>query len=373
MNEAYSQVVNWRPNFFKVPSGSSGKQFEAELARLYEAFTSESALESVPMTAAMIFPALMLQKPHADSKVQEHIASLQRRLSLWEKGKIAELLKEGRAIQRSLQSSIAPKNAGENAMVARKFSNLMMKGKVRAALQLLNKGEGSAPMRLDDIVETCGKSVHDILKEKHPHPMPLHTDLILTEDITAASSDFHPVLFDSIIAEAIQRSGLLTEGPAGPSGMDALCWRRLCTAFGGKSNYLCFAIAAFARRICTSYVDPSTLKAYTSCRLIPLDKCPGVRPVGIGEVARRTVGKAVMTVVKLDIQQAIASIQLCAGNDAVCKAEVHAMEQLFAADDTEAMILVDATNAFKLLNRQVNCDKICPAMAYIIINTYRNN
>ena len=51
----------------------------------------------------------------------------------------------------------------------------------------------------------------------------------------------------------------------------------------------------------------------------------------------------------------------------------YAMEQLFAADDTEAMILVDATNAFKLLNRQVNCDKICPAMAYIIINTYRNN
>ena len=40
------------------------------------------------------------------------------------------------------------------------------------------------------------------------------------------------------------------------------------------------------------------------------------------------------------------------------------------------MILVDATNAFNQLNRQVtllNCDKICPAMAHILINTYRNN
>ena len=33
--------------------------------------------------------------------------------------------------------------------------------------------------------------------------------------------------------------------------------------------------------------------AYASCRLVPLDKCPGIRPVGIGEVVHRIVGKAV--------------------------------------------------------------------------------
>ena len=33
---------------------------------------------------------------------------------------------------------------------------------------------------------------------------------------------FHPVLFDTITAEAIRKSALLTEGSAGPSGMDAL-------------------------------------------------------------------------------------------------------------------------------------------------------
>ena len=34
----------------------------------------------------MIMPALLLQKPHAKSKIQEHITCLQRRLSLWDKG-----------------------------------------------------------------------------------------------------------------------------------------------------------------------------------------------------------------------------------------------------------------------------------------------
>ena len=55
---------------------------------------------------------------------------------------------------------------------------------------------------------------------------------------------------------------------------------------------------------------------------------------------------------------------------------VHAMECIFAEDDTEAMILVDATNAFNRLNRQVtlvNCEVICPALSPILTNTYRNN
>ena len=56
--------------------------------------------------------------------------------------------------------------------------------------------------------------------------------------------------------------------------LDTLSWRRVCTAFGQKFNDLCASLA-WARRISTTFVNPSTLLAYTSCRLIPLDKCPG--------------------------------------------------------------------------------------------------
>lgn len=48
----------------------------------------------------------------------------------------------------------------------------------------------------------------------------------------------------------------------------------------------------------------------------------------------------------------------------------------FAQDDTDALILVGATNTFNQLNRQatlLNCDKIYLAMACIFINTYRSN
>ena len=91
---------------------------------------------------------------------------------------------------------------------------------------------------------------------------------------------------------------------------------------------------------------------------------------------QRIIGKAVMIIVKYDLQDSVGSIQLCAGQDAGCEAAVHTMEQVFADEDTEAIILVDASNAFNCLNRQVtllNCETIYHALSHILINTYRNN
>ena len=59
-------------------------------------------------------------------------------------------------------------------------------------------------------------------------------------------------------------------------------------------------------RLCTEEIDPDCLVEYVACRLIPLDKGttkdgkPGVRPIGVGEVLRRLVGKLLIGVVKDD-------------------------------------------------------------------------
>ena len=145
-----------------------------------------------------------------------------------------------------------------------------------------------------------------------------------------------------------------------------MLWRRFCTAFGMKSNDLCSALAACARRICTTYVDPSSLLPYTACRLIPLDKCSGVCPIGIGEIVRRIIGKAIMKTTKHFLWIAVGCIQRCAGHDAGYEAAVHA----------EAVIFVDASNVFKRLKRQValrNTEVVCLAMAPVLFNTYRNS
>jgi hypothetical protein len=54
---------------------------------------------------------------------------------------------------------------------------------------------------------------------------------------------------------------------------------------------------------------------------------------------------------------------------------VHAVRTLFQSDETEALLLVDASNAFNSLNRQTalhNIQRLCPSLATALINTYRS-
>ena len=293
----YAQVVHWRSNLhvFKVPSGACGKQFVVELTRFLNAFAIESDLEAIALKAAMTLPSLLLQKPHATSKKHDHISCLQRRLGLWEKGDVKNRLKEGRALQKSLASSQQLKrDTANDSSMARRFSKMMMEGRVRSALKLPSDNSDTGLLSLEETIDdTSGKTVRDVLEDKHPDPKPVHPKALLGE---AENDEFHPTIFDSITGESIRTATLHTQGAAGPSGLDAFSWRRLCTAFGQKSNDLCSTLAAVARGISTSFIDPSTLLAYTSCRLIALDKCPGVRPIGIGEVVRHIIGKAVMPI-----------------------------------------------------------------------------
>ena len=104
-------------------------------------------------------------------------------------------------------------------------------------------------------------------------------------------------------------------------------------------------------------------KLFLACRLIPLDKNPGLRPIGVGEVLRRIAGKVVMKVVKEDIKKAVGCLQLCAGQEAGCEAAIHAMHGLFESNETEAILMVDVENTFNSINHKAllhNIDYLCP-------------
>ena len=123
-------------------------------------------------------------------------------------------------------------------------------------------------------------------------------------------------------------------------------------------------------------MDPSCLSALIACRLIPLDKHPGVRPIGVCETVRRIIGKAIMSIVAQDVRQAAGPLQLCAGQPAGSEAAIHAMSTIFHDASSEAVLIVDAKNAFNQLNRSVallNIRALCPAIAPYVINKYRGN
>ena len=167
----------------------------------------------------------------------------------------------------------------------------MLHGKVAAALKWLGSNR-SQP--LDTTPE-----VLKILKDKHPNAVPpCHSHLITDIPLPKVQS----VIFENIDADAIHRAAVTTKGSAGPSGVDSDTWRRfLCSkSFNRATDETCEAVAGMCRRLCTEFVDPTSLQPLLSCRLISLDKNPGVRLIGIGEVLRRIIGKAVTTFIKGD-------------------------------------------------------------------------
>ena len=105
-----------------------------------------------------------------------------------------------------------------------------------------------------------------------------------------------------------------------------------------------------------------------------LNKRPGVRPIGICEVVRRIIGKVIVHILHRYIRRAAGPLQVCVGQPAGAEAAIHAISTLYSDPETEAVLLVDATNAFNLLNRQaalLNMHVLCPSLATCLTNIYR--
>lgn len=104
----------------------------------------------------------------------------------------------------------------------------------------------------------------------------------------------HPVVPSSDIWDQ-QWTDMLSHssspGSAGPPGVDAAGCRYMCTAFNGAHKDLCDALTAMTKCICSTYCRPFSLSALIVSQLIPIDKQPGVRPIGISEVASKSSAK----------------------------------------------------------------------------------
>ena len=80
-----------------------------------------------------------------------------------------------------------------------------------------------------------------------------------------------------------------------------------------------------------------------------------------------------MQIVKKDVTRAAGCLQLFAGQEAGSEAAIHTMSDIYENNDTEAVLLVDAENAFNSINRKVllhNTEYICPELATLIYNCY---
>ena len=149
------------------------------------------------------------------------------------------------------------------------------------------------------------------LKEKHPEPQGVQLGSLLFGPI----EDVPDTLYYEINGDMVRDAALRTKGSGGPSGVDSNGFRRIltCKSLKRSGTELCEAIASMTKRLCTEYVDPRGLEAILANRLIE-------------------------------------------------------------HDNSDAVLLIDASNAFNSLNRAAalhNIRVLCPSIATYAINTYR--
>ena len=100
--------------------------------------------------------------------------------------------------------------------------------------------------------------------------------------------------------QTVRNSTLEMHESNDPLGLNAFKWRRILTHFNKSSIQLSKTFSKLFYTIPSKVLPHKNLTACNSCRLIPQDKNPGVRPIGIGEVLRQTIVKTITHCKKLD-------------------------------------------------------------------------
>ena len=94
--------------------------------------------------------------------------------------------------------------------------------------------------------------------------------------------------------------------------------------------------------------------------------------MAVGEVHHRIICQVVMFIVERNVLQATAPLQLCVRVCSACKPAVHAMQKMYANEGMEAVLLVNASNAFNTLSHiasRHNVQSLCPLLARVFRNT----
>ena len=124
------------------------------------------------------------------------------------------------------------------AEISKSFRNLIKKGEINSALKLLTDNMQNGILPLD-------RNMLNLLQEKHPPPGDPDPLFCFPDQPTRV----HHIRFESITAESIKIAATKTKGASGPSGLDAVGWRRILTSksFGKSSDDVCTALANMSK------------------------------------------------------------------------------------------------------------------------------
>lgn len=124
------------------------------------------------------------------------------------------------------------------------FANLVYSGKIHSAARYLSSSPSRGVLRINDTDASSGRSVRDMLLEKHPPSANPPAAVLLPGEIPT----LHNAFFHRLTPALLKSTVSTMHGSAGSSGLNADAWKRLTTCFKTTSNKQCEALARSAKR-----------------------------------------------------------------------------------------------------------------------------
>jgi hypothetical protein len=350
------------------PTGALKAAIAEEKAECFETFceTSVTKDKEFALKVNFLIPYLLLQKPVKKLKSEKTRRTLSRDLELWRGGELDDLAARAKqwasrkreSRRRSPFEKLLPPLPTEFAsQVQREVAH----GRIGSAGGMVSEGKerkGPAPLT-EDVKQT--------LQTLHPKARRTGKEL-------PACKTPPPGMFSFIDGEHIHKCLLKLRGAGGASGCSTDLIRSLGRQKTPEGARLCEAYAGITRAVLEEELPAGCLAPLTINRLIPLQKDGGgIRPVGIGEAERRLIGMTVAGATKTDVQKACGALQTCAGLSGGCEASGLAMQEFWDDPEIEALLLIDARNAFNKASREEalrTAHQRCPSLAVPLRNFY---
>lgn len=345
---------------YTLPTGAVGRHFVHLLSDEIQALVNgENDAEKI-----FVLCALVLQKDKMVVNGKDVRRLLQRRMDMWTQGHYDELLQEAVKCDNRFKSCQIKTDEDHKTRI---FTRMVLQGRLRDATRWITDRSSGGVLKLSDILPD-GTTVLQSLKNKHPEQENIDPNLFDYRDQM-------PLMIDvDVTASHVEKVARTLRGGAGPSGTDAEQWKSMLLRFGHHSLQLREAIASLTRFLSNNVVDWNKIRALTARRGVALDKCPGVRPIGVGEVLLRILAKLMALITGEDVQEVCGAEQLCAGTKAGIEGAIHAVNQLFGEDENNVLLLIDASNAFNRISRPLalwNARLMWPRCARFLFNTYQ--
>jgi hypothetical protein len=210
--------------------------------------------------------------------------------------------------------------------MARKYHNMILCGKVRAAVRTVTNRDGGrayCPFNLDS---KSGCPIINMLREKHPKSrVPSDEDFNEHPGAPDCLESMPIYCFEECVAKVAAR----LSGGAGPCGIDAIILKNWLLCHGIQSEHLRDGMATWVDCLSNSLPSYAGYPAVNTVCTVALNKTPGVQPLGIGESWMRLWLHCSHTKMKVAATNACGNTQLCAGLQSGIEANLHTIRAIW--------------------------------------------